>query len=97
MSIADVWAKRKDLAGQTVTVSGKVVKFNGGIMGRNWMHIQDGSGDAAAKTNDLTVTSTDEAGVGDTVTATGVVGIDKDFTAGYVYPVIVENARVVRK
>ncbi len=95
--IADVWKNRKGLAGKTVTVQGKVVKFNGGILGRNWVHIQDGSGKAEEKNNDLTVTTSDEPAVGDQVVATGVVGIDRDFTAGYAYPVMLENARVTRK
>ncbi len=96
-SIADVWTNRKALAGKTVTVQGKVVKFNGGILGRNWVHVQDGSGTAGDKTNDLTITTSDEVAVGDQVVATGVVGIDRDFTAGYAYPVMLENARVGRK
>ena len=95
--IADVWAQRKALAGKIVTVKGKVVKYNGEILGRNWVHIQDGTGKAADGTNDLTVTTTDETKVGDVVTVTGTVAIDKDFTAGYAYPVIVENAKIARK
>jgi hypothetical protein len=95
--IADVWANRKTLAGKAVTVHGKVVKFNGGILGRNWVHIQDGTGKPDDKTNDLTVTTADEAAVGDQITVTGTVGIDRDFTAGYAYPVIVENAHIVKK
>jgi hypothetical protein len=92
MSVADVWADRKTLAGKSVVVRGKVVKYNAGIMGANWIHLQDGSGDAAARTNDLTITSTMETRVGDVVTATGTVAIDKDLGSGYVYEVIVENA-----
>jgi hypothetical protein len=94
--IADVWANRKALAGKTVTVRGKVVKFNGGILDRNWLHLQDGTGKAADGSNDLTVTTSDDLKVGDIVTITGTVGIDRDFTAGYAYPVIIENARVIR-
>lgn len=96
-SVADVWANRKALAGKTVTVKGKVVKFNGGILGRNWLHLQDGTGRAEDRTNDLTATTSDEAKVGDLVTVTGVVGVDRDFTAGYAYPVILENARIAGK
>lgn len=94
--IADVWQNRQQLAGKTVTVQGKVVKFNGGILGRNWVHVQDGSGRAEDKTNDLTVTTSDDVAIGDQVLATGVVGIDRDFTAGYAYPVLLENARVTK-
>jgi hypothetical protein len=95
--IADVWANRKSLAGRTVTVQGKVVKYNGGILGRNWVHLQDGTGKADDHTNDLAVTTTDETTVGDTITVSGTVGIDRDFTAGYQYPVMIENARIVKK
>jgi hypothetical protein len=93
-SIATVWADRKALAGRTVTVRGQVVKFNGGILGRNWLHIQDGSGNAADGTNDLTVTSDGMAKVGDVVTITGTVAVDKDFTAGYAYKVMLEKATI---
>jgi hypothetical protein len=96
-TVAKVWADRKALAGKTVTVRGKVVKFNGGIMGRNWIHIQDGTGAAADGTNDLLVTSDDAAKVGDIVTVTGTVAIDKDFTAGYAYAVLIESAKIEAK
>jgi hypothetical protein len=97
MSVADVWTQRKSLAGRIVTVKGKVVKFNPEIMGRNWVHIQDGSGKAADGTNDLTITTNDETQVGDVITVTSTVSIDKDFTAGYAYPVMLENAKIAKK
>lgn len=93
-TVARVWADRKSLAGKTVTVRGKVVKFNGGIMGRNWIHIQDGSGAAADGTHDLLVTSDAAAKVGDVITVTGTVAVDKDFTAGYAYAVMIENGKI---
>jgi len=96
-TVANVWANRKSLAGKTVTVRGKVVKFNGGIMGRNWIHIQDGTGAAADGTNDLLVTSDAAAKIGDVITITGTVAIDKDFTAGYAYAVLVEGAKIALK
>jgi hypothetical protein len=96
--IATVWADRKALAGKTVTVRGKVVKFNGGILDHDWIHIQDGTGKADDRTNDLTVTTAPSSGVkvGDVITVTGVLAVDKDFGAGYAYPVIVENAKIAR-
>lgn len=91
--IEELWGDRDKLAGQSVTVRGQVVKVNNGIMGRNWMHLRDGSGDAAAGTHDLTVTATSgTAAVGDIVTVTGTVSVDKDFGAGYRYDLIVEDA-----
>jgi hypothetical protein len=92
-TIAEVFAQRAALKEKGVTVRGKVVKFNSGIMGRNWLHIRDGSG-TAGKDNDLTVTTSDAAAVGDVVLVKGKVAVDKDFGAGYSYPVIVEEAKL---
>jgi hypothetical protein len=96
MAIADVWARREALAGKEVTVRGRVVKVNNQIMGRNWVHLQDGSGAEASGTHDLTVTTDARVTEGDTVTVTGVLALGKDFGAGYVYDVLLENGRVVR-
>jgi hypothetical protein len=93
-TIAELWAQRTALKGKEIAVQAKVVKVNAGVMGRNWYHVRDGSGSKATKDNDLTVTSDALAKVGDVVTVTGIVAVDKDFGAGYVYPVIVENARL---
>ena len=92
VTIAEVWQRKAELAGSQVTVQGRVVKYNAAILGRNWFHIQDGSGSAADRSNDLVVTSAAEVAVGDTVVVTGNVVLDKDFGAGYSYPVMVENA-----
>jgi len=96
-AIADVWADRASLAGKPVTVSGRVVKYNAAILGRNWLHIQDGSGELAAGTNDLTVTTSTDLAVGDVVTVTGKVAVDQDFGAGYTYTVMIEDADVVKQ
>jgi len=95
-TVAEIWKTRTSLAGKTVTVRGKVVKFNGGILGVNWIHIQDGTGQAADHTDDITVTSEADAKVGEEITVTGVVGLNKDIGSGYSYPVIIEHARIAR-
>ena len=95
-SVADVWARRAALSGKTVVVRGKVIKFLSGIMGRNWIHLQDGTGDAKAGTNDITVTTDADAKPGEIVTATGSLAIDKDFGAGYKYGAIVESSTLSR-
>ena len=99
ISIARVWADRRSLAGRTVTIRGKVVKFNADILGFDWTHVQDGSGVPADGTHDITVTSppTGAARVGDVVTVTGTVTLDKDFGAGYAYAVMLQNATIAVK
>ena len=93
-SIAEVHAQQAALKDKPVLVRGKVVKYNAQILGKNWLHLQDGSGDPKAGTHDLLVTSGDTAKVGDVVTARGTVRLKKDFGAGYAYDVLVEDAKV---
>lgn len=96
-TIGEIFDKKASLAFTPVAVKGKVVKINKGIMGKNWLHLQDGTGSKAAGTNDLTVTTdSDPAKVGDTVTATGKLSLDRDFGSGYHYDVIMEGAYVVK-
>ncbi|HSM30195.1 MAG TPA: hypothetical protein VK854_05795 [Woeseiaceae bacterium] len=92
--IAYVYANKDELAGSEITLRGKVVKYNPGILGWNFIHIQDGSGDAAAGDNDLIVTTRSSTAVGDTVVLTGNIVLDKDFGAGYSYPVLLEDADI---
>jgi hypothetical protein len=91
-TIADVWTRKTQLNGQQVAVRGKVVKATNGVLGKNWLHLRDGSGEGDSA--DLTVASTDTAAVGDTVLIKGTVHLDRDLGAGYRYAVIVEDARV---
>ncbi|MBI5049133.1 MAG: hypothetical protein HZB54_09370 [Deltaproteobacteria bacterium] len=91
-AVEELYAKKDKLNGKKVVVRGKVVKFNGGIMGRNWIHLQDGSGKQG--TNDITITTNQNANVGDTVVATGVMAINKEFGGQYKYEVIIEQATI---
>jgi hypothetical protein len=92
--IAWVYANRDSLAGQTVTLRGQVVKYNANILGTNFLHIRDGSGDAADGSNDMIVTTQAEVAVGQTIVVSGTVVLDKDYGAGYSYPLLVEEATV---
>jgi len=93
--VEEIYAKGGELAGKAVKVRGRVVKFTPGIMGTNWMHIQDGSGQG--DTVDLTVTTSAVVAVGDMVVAEGVLAVDKDFGAGYRYAAIIEKASVTKE
>ena len=93
-TIQEIFAAKAKLAGKPVTVRGKVVKYNAMILGKNWLHIQDGSGSAEKNNNDLTITTTIPAKLGDTVLVIGNVSTNKDFGAGYKYLVILDDAKV---
>ena len=92
--IAWLHANRDSLAGQQVSLRGTVVKYNEGILGWNFIHLQDGSGNAADGSNDLTITSKAATAVGETIVVSGTVILDKDFGAGYTFPVLVEDATI---
>lgn len=96
LTVFQVWQKRADMSGKAVRVRGRIVKANYEIMGTNWYHVQDGTGDLEAGTHDLTVTSRDRVNVGDVVTIAGPITLGKDFGAGYAYDVMVEGASVVK-
>lgn len=91
-TIAELYVQKGVLSGKEVLVRGKVVKFSSKIMGKNWIHLRDGTG--AEGTNDLTITTMAMAKVGDTVLVSGVVAVDKDFGSGYKYDIIIEDAKV---
>ena len=91
-TVEEIYKSKTDLKDKTVILRGKVVKFSPEIMGKNWLHVQDGTGGAG--TNDMTVTSAARAKVGDTVLVKGKLSLDRDFGFGYKYALIVEDAEV---
>lgn len=93
-TIAEVVQGRSALKDKTVLVRGQVVKVSAGILGKNWLHLQDGSGAAADGSNDILVTTRDEAAVGAIVNARGTVRTDVSVGAGYAFAVLIEDAAV---
>jgi hypothetical protein len=94
ITIANLLKSKKSFEGKTVEITGKVTKFNGSIMGKNWIHIQDGTeykGDF-----DLTITTDIVVNVGDTVTFKGIIALDKDFGYGYKYSVLMEEGKLAK-
>jgi len=92
-SVYDVFANRTTLKGKEITVRAKVTKTSSQILKRNWVHLEDGTGDAGS--DDLVFTCSEPLDIkaGDIVVATGRVVVDKDFGFGYFYPVIIEESR----
>jgi hypothetical protein len=90
-TVEQIYSEKESLSGKEVKLRGVVTKYNEGILDRNWIHIQDGTGTTHY---DLIVTSTDETEEGKTVVVTGTVALNRDFGNGYAYEVLVENAKV---
>ena len=93
-TVEEIFAKSEDLNGQTVIVKGKIMKVSPRIMGRNWIHIQDGTGNPDANTHDLVITTDLEPTADmEIITMEGKLTANKDFGAGYSYKVIIEEAK----
>jgi hypothetical protein len=90
INIQELYANKSSYVDKTVKVKGLVTKFNAGIMERNWVHIQDGTGND--KNFDLTITTEDMVSAGQIVVFEGIVSLDKDFGYGYKYDLIIEKA-----
>jgi hypothetical protein len=95
-TVEELYANAKELQGKPAVIQAQVVKISPQIMGKNWLHLQDGSGNALHNTHDLVVTTNDLPELNSVITIEGVVATDKDFGAGYVYEMIVEEG-VVKK
>ena len=95
VSVGKLFADKEKFKNKEVIVKGKVVKVNNGIMDKNWVHIADGT--TFENKKDITVTTTEIIKVGDTVTFKATLVLDKDFGAGYVYGVLLENGAVINE
>ena len=95
-TVEQCFAEAEQLNGKTIRVRGKAVKFSPEIMGKNWIHLQDGSGDPMKNTHDLVVTTAETVDKDAVIVVEGVLAKDKDFGAGYRYDAIIENAKVIK-
>jgi hypothetical protein len=91
-TVEQIYNNMNQLNGKIIRIRGKVVKYNPEIMGRNWIHIQDGTG--SGSNYDLMVTSKDQTSVGQIIIVEGKVATNKDFGAGYTYKVMIEDANI---
>jgi len=92
-TVAEIYGDPAGLSGKRVQVRGMVAKATMGILGRNWLHVQDGSGDRGKGTHDLAVTTNDTVSVGDIVLVDGTLALQKNIGEGYQFPVLLEDAR----
>ncbi len=91
-TVEEVVKGRSALKDKTVLVNAQVVKVTHDVMGKHWVHLQDGSGKAADATHDVLVTTRDQVAVGDVVKAKGTVRTDVNIGSGYSYAVLIEDA-----
>lgn len=93
ITISNLLTNKQSFSGKIIKVKGRVTKFNPEIMGKNWVHIQDGSEFNGGF--DLTITTNNMVSVGDTLTFEGKIALDKDLGYGYFYSVLMEEGKAV--
>lgn len=95
-TVAAIVTGAASLKDKPVLVRGQVVKFNADVMGKNWLHLRDGTGSATDGSNDVLVVTGSTASIGDVVMVSGIVKTDRNFGSGYTYKVLVEDAKVTK-
>jgi hypothetical protein len=93
-TIEEIYSKKEELSQKTITVRAIVVKFMPQIMGKNWIHLQDGTGSAEIGNNDIAVSTLETAKIGEEVIVKGTLGIDKDFGMSCAFGVLIEEATI---
>lgn len=94
ISIAELFGNSNNYANKMIKIQGEVVKFSSNIMGKNWIHLQDGT-ESDGK-NDLTITTDQMAKVGEIIIIEGKITLEKDFGSGYFYELIMEEAKIIK-
>jgi hypothetical protein len=90
LRVVDVYTERAMLSGKRVKVKGTVDRVNF-VQGVHYLHLKDGTGDAAQKTDDLLCISSSDVEKGKSVVMEGVVALDKNVGMGPV-PVVLDQA-----
>jgi hypothetical protein len=93
ITIGELFKQKESFSGKVVRIKGKVIKYNEGIMGKNWIHLQDGT--SFGEEFDLAITSSEAVKSGDIVILEGKISLNKDFGSGYFFKVIMEEAKLV--
>ena len=95
-TIAELFSAKAALKDKPVAVRGKVVKYLPGIMGKNWVHLKDGTGSKAKKDDDLAFTTKEKVEVGSVIVVRGTLKIDHDPGTGFAYPVLLEDPKIIK-
>lgn len=89
--IKEIIEQASALEGKEVQITGECTKLNANIMGRNWIHLKDGSKDDY----DFIITSEQAIPEGHVATLKGTLALNRDFGSGYRYEILIENGTIV--
>jgi hypothetical protein len=94
IKLSSLFKNKEFHTNKIVRVSGEVTKFNANILGKNWIHLEDGS--SVPGKSDILITMEEEVAVGDKIIVEGQFTVDRDFGSGYKFDVMIENAKLIK-
>ncbi len=93
-NIEELYASKDKLKDKSIKLRAKVVKVSKAIMGKDWIHLQDGTGEGA--TSDIILTTKDSTvNVGDVVIVEAIYKTDVDLGYGYFFEIILQEGKFV--
>lgn len=94
VALSTVYAELDQRADKEIVIYGTVVKATSAV-GSYWVHVQDGTGEWEAGTNDLTIQTQQPVIRGQRVAFRGVLRKDVELGFGYHFDALVEEASLV--
>ena len=94
-TVAELYGEKEKLNSKKVVTRAKVMKVNKQILGKDWVTLADGTG-KSPDDKIVATTTLESPAVGDVVTVSGVLKTNVDLGSGYLYKVIIEDARFVK-
>ncbi|QBA64549.1 hypothetical protein [Muriicola soli] len=90
VSLSDLFANPERYEGKIIQISGTCSKVSTEILGRNWVHVDDGKSG-----KELVVTLQEVVEKGETLTIEGIVQLNVDLGSGYTYDILLEKGIVL--
>ena len=91
-TVEEIYASKAKLKDKKIKLKAQVVKVSKGIMGKDWVHLQDGTG--KGQTSDIIATTKSATvNLGDVVVVDATLKTDVDLGYGYFFSIILEESK----
>ena len=92
-TVSELFSKKEKLNGKTIKISGEAVKIVYNVKGKNWIHLQDGTGGPGKY--DVTITTDKRFPQGEKISVTGTLMANHSLGGGYFYPILIDSKKIV--
>ena len=91
-TVSELFTNKEKLDGKTIKISGEAVKIAYNIKGKNWIHLQDGTGGPGEY--DITITTDKRFPSGERITVEGKLMANQSLGGGYFYPILIDGKKI---